>query len=54
MTIFVKCFNCGRMEIPFKYLGTKIGGNPKILTFFGSQSIRSSLDCLHGIGGLFL
>jgi len=32
-TIFAKCFNCGRVEIPFKYLSMKIGGNPRTLAF---------------------
>lgn len=32
--ILSKCLNCGRMEFPFKYLGLRIGGNPRKVEFW--------------------
>jgi len=32
--VFVKCLNCRQMELPFKYLGMLIGGNPTRIEFW--------------------
>jgi len=32
--VFAKCLNCRQMELPFKYLGTLIGGNPRRIEFW--------------------
>jgi len=31
--VFSKCLNCRQMEVPFKYLGMVIGGNPRRTEF---------------------
>jgi len=33
-TIFTKCLNSGRMDVPFKYLGMTIRGNPRRVAFW--------------------
>ena len=33
-TIFTKCLNSRRMDVPFKYLGMTIGGNPRRVAFW--------------------
>ena len=48
LNIFLKCLNCGRMEFPFKYLGMRIGGNPRREEFWRPIIKRSNLGCLHG------
>jgi len=32
--MYSKCLNCRQMEIPFKYLGMMIGGNPRRIVFW--------------------
>jgi len=48
--VFSKRLNCGQMEIPFKYLGMKIGGNPKTLAFWklDIDKIKSRLSIWKG------
>jgi len=31
--VFSKCLNCRQMDLPFKYLGMTIGGNPRRIEF---------------------
>jgi len=33
LNIFSNCLNCGRMELSFKYLEIRIGGNPRKIEF---------------------
>jgi len=41
--LFSKCLNCRQMDLPFKYLGMIIGGNPKRFEFWNPivDKIRS-------------
>ena len=34
--IYFKCLNCCLMDIPFKYLGITVGGNPRRSEFWSS------------------
>jgi len=34
LNIFSNCLKCGRMDLPFKYLGIRIGGNPRKIKFW--------------------
>jgi len=50
LNIFSKCLNCGRMAIPFNYLGVRIGGNPRKEEFWKPiiYKIRSNLSTWKG------
>jgi len=45
MVVFFNCLNCKIMELPFKYLGLTIGGNPRSVAFWKPviDKIRSRL-----------
>ena len=48
--VYSKCLNCRQIELPFKYLGITIGGNPRRITFWNSivDKIKSRLSSWKG------
>jgi len=44
--VFSKCLNCRQIELPFKYLGMLIGGNPRRIEFWNPIIDKLSLDFL--------
>jgi len=54
LRVWAKCLNCRRMSLLFKYLGMKIGGNPR-KRFFGCQLWRRlKRDSQNGKGKYYL
>jgi len=48
--MYSKCLNCRQMDLPFKYLGMTIGGNPRRFEFWDPivDKIRYRLSRLKG------
>jgi len=50
LNIFSNCLNCARMDLPFKYMGIRIGGNPRNIEFWDPiiHKIQSRLSSWKG------